>query len=182
MEAHFVPWFFLVLGIVSRILVPWLIARRDDPSLSWTWRYIWPQLVSFVVIVLMLPLLVSDLANVSTLELQVSFLVGLQQCLLMIVRKTENSFREFKYSAFIHFNLAKTGGLNLHGINLLHPVFRNGTQSRQRIPRAYPFASVRILRYCHIKISVFLLTVSISLMPTSTPPYCKKSNNDIFAN
>jgi hypothetical protein len=70
------PWFLLILGIIARILVPWLIARREDPTLPWSWHYVWPQLVSFVVIVLMLPLMVSDLAQVSHLELQFAFLVG----------------------------------------------------------------------------------------------------------
>ena len=76
MAEDFLSWLFLATGILSRILVPWLIARRDDPSLSWTWRYIWPQLVSFVVIVLMLPLLIANLADISSYDLQVAFLVG----------------------------------------------------------------------------------------------------------
>ena len=73
---EFVPWALMFLGIASRIFVPWLIERRDDPSLSWQWSYVWPQLVSFVVMALMLPVLVSDLADISTLELQFAFLVG----------------------------------------------------------------------------------------------------------
>ena len=73
---EFLPWILLFLGIASRILVPWLIARRDDPSLSWQWRYFWPQLVSFLVIALMLPVLISNLATISDLELQAAYLIG----------------------------------------------------------------------------------------------------------
>ena len=72
----YLPWLLLTLGIAARILVPWLIARRDNPSLSWQWRYIWPQLISFVVIALMLPVLISNLDTVTNLELQSAFLIG----------------------------------------------------------------------------------------------------------
>ena len=74
--TEYISWLLLVLGITARIMVPWLIARKENPDLLWSWCYIWPQLVSFVVIALMLPILISDLANVSNLELQAAFLVG----------------------------------------------------------------------------------------------------------
>ena len=76
MADGYIPWLFLIGGILARILVPWLIARREDASLSWSWGYIWPQMVSFVVIVLMLPLLIADLAEIGFYDLQVAFLVG----------------------------------------------------------------------------------------------------------
>lgn len=70
------PYLFLLFGIVSRIFVPWLIARREDPTLSWTWRYVWPQLVSVLVIVLLLPLLLSDLDKTGELPLTAAYLTG----------------------------------------------------------------------------------------------------------
>ena len=76
MANEYLPWVFLTAGILARIVVPWLIARRDDSSLSWSWGYIWPQMVSFVVIVLMLPLLIADLVEIGVYDLQVAFLVG----------------------------------------------------------------------------------------------------------
>ena len=70
------PWLMLLLGAVARIFLPFLIARRDDPSLSWEWPYVWPQVLSVAIFVLILPVLVDDLANVSELELQYAWLVG----------------------------------------------------------------------------------------------------------
>ena len=69
-------WLLLLLGAVARIFLPFLIARRDDPSLSWEWRYVWPQLLSLGIFVLLLPLLVDDLANVGELDAQYAWLVG----------------------------------------------------------------------------------------------------------
>ena len=70
------PWLLLLLGAVARIFLPFLIARRDDPSLSWEWRYVWPQLLSLGIFVLLLPMLVDDLANVGELDAQYAWLVG----------------------------------------------------------------------------------------------------------
>jgi hypothetical protein len=70
------PWILLLLGAAARIFLPFLIARRDDPSLSWEWRYVWPQLLSLGIFILILPLLVDDLASVSELDLQYAWLVG----------------------------------------------------------------------------------------------------------
>jgi len=70
------PWLLLLLGAVARIFLPFLIARRDDPSLSWEWKYVWPQLLSLGIFVLLLPLLVDDLANVGELDAQYAWLVG----------------------------------------------------------------------------------------------------------
>jgi hypothetical protein len=70
------PWLLLLLGAVARIFLPFLIARRDDPSLSWEWRYVWPQVLSLGIFALLLPLLVDDLANVGMLDPQYAWLVG----------------------------------------------------------------------------------------------------------
>ena len=72
----FIPWILLFLGVVSRIVVPWLIARRDNPDLPWKWLYIWPQLISFVVIALMLPILIDNLEGISSLSYQAAYLIG----------------------------------------------------------------------------------------------------------
>lgn len=72
----YLPWIMLLLGAVARIFLPFLIERRNDPSLSWDWRYVWPQVLSVGIFVLLLPMLVDDLANVSNLDLQYAWLVG----------------------------------------------------------------------------------------------------------
>ncbi len=75
METY-LPWIFLVLGVLCRIFVPFLLARRDDPTLSWSWRFIWPQLITVLVVFLVLPLLISDLEAVSNMAPAVAYLAG----------------------------------------------------------------------------------------------------------
>jgi hypothetical protein len=69
------PYALFALGVLSRIFVPWLVARKQDPTLSWSWRYIWPQLVTAVIIGLVLPLFV-DLAAVATMALPAAYIAG----------------------------------------------------------------------------------------------------------
>jgi hypothetical protein len=72
----YLAWIFLILGVLSRVFVPFLLARRNDPSLSWSWRFIWPQLITVLVIFLVLPLLIADLSAVSGLAPAVAYLAG----------------------------------------------------------------------------------------------------------
>lgn len=75
----YLPWLMLLLGAVARIFLPFLMKLRNTPDLSWTdfdMRYIWPQLISLVIFVLVLPVLVSDLAGIGGLALQEAFLIG----------------------------------------------------------------------------------------------------------
>ena len=72
----YLPWIFLIFGVLSRIFVPFLLARRDDPDLPWSWRYIWPQLITVLVVFLVLPLLISDLEAVSRLGPAEAYLAG----------------------------------------------------------------------------------------------------------
>ena len=73
----YLSWLLLFLGAIACIFLPFLIARRDDPSLSWAWRpYVWPKVLSVLIFVLVLPVLVSDLAGIGDLALQEAFLVG----------------------------------------------------------------------------------------------------------
>ena len=73
---QYLAWIFLVLGVLSRIFVPFLLARRDNPALSWSWRYIWPQLITVLVVFLVLPLLIADLEAVAGLAPAVAYLSG----------------------------------------------------------------------------------------------------------
>lgn len=74
--SPYVSWILLFVGILARIFVPFLIARREDPSLGWSWRYVWPQVLAFAIIALMLPVIVADLASIGELQYQAAFLVG----------------------------------------------------------------------------------------------------------
>jgi len=72
---QYLGWIFLASGGISRVFIPWLNARRSDPELSWSWRYIWPQLATLLVAALLLPLTV-DLKTVGALEITPAYLVG----------------------------------------------------------------------------------------------------------
>jgi len=72
----YLAWLFLILGVISRVFVPFLLARRDNPNLSWSWRFIWPQLITVLVVFLVLPLLIADLELISDLTPAVAYLSG----------------------------------------------------------------------------------------------------------
>jgi len=73
---EYLSWIMLFVGALARVFLPFLLARRDDPNLSWEWHYLWPQLLSFGIFVLLLPLLVDNLASIKELDPQTSWLVG----------------------------------------------------------------------------------------------------------
>lgn len=75
-----VQWLSLIslfAGIAARIAIPWFQVRRADPSLSWQWRYVWPEILGFLIVVLGLPMLVPDLQEVVlSLNWQAAWVVG----------------------------------------------------------------------------------------------------------
>ena len=73
--SNILPYLIFALGVLSRIFVPWLVARRENPGLGWSWRYIWPQLVTALVVAMVLPLVV-DLASVAQMEIPAAYLAG----------------------------------------------------------------------------------------------------------
>lgn len=73
---HWLSWVGLFLGLASRIFVPFLAARQKEPTLSWDWRYVWPQLLMFALVVLVLPLLLDDLSVINELPFQVAWIAG----------------------------------------------------------------------------------------------------------
>ncbi len=79
MPDNILPWVFLFVGLAARILIPWLTVRLrnpDDNGSKWTWRYVWPQLLTFAVLILGLPLIVGDLEEVSSLSYSMAYLAG----------------------------------------------------------------------------------------------------------
>jgi len=71
------PWLSLLVGLAARIFVPWLAKRQKDADASqFEWSYVWPQLLSVVLILAVLPLVVSDLSLVSNLPYQAAWLLG----------------------------------------------------------------------------------------------------------
>ncbi len=70
------PYLFILFGILSRVFVPWLITRRDDNSIAWSWRLVVPQLVGVLVILLMLPVLLSGIDSFQELGYTAAYLSG----------------------------------------------------------------------------------------------------------
>lgn len=74
---EYVGWVGLGAGVVSRVFIPWLNARRVNPDeAQWNWRYVWPQLLAVVIIVLGLPLVLSNVENVGSLGFAAAYLIG----------------------------------------------------------------------------------------------------------
>lgn len=74
---NFLPWISLLIGLAARVFLPWLAIRRADPEKAkWDWIYFWPQLLGFVLILMVLPLVISDLSMVSNLPPQAAWLLG----------------------------------------------------------------------------------------------------------
>lgn len=67
----------LFLGILARIFVPFIKERRDNPELTWDWKYTRGPVLAFVVVFLMLPLLIPNLADtIRNSDPQTIWLVG----------------------------------------------------------------------------------------------------------
>lgn len=67
------------VGTLAKLLVPWLIKRYrnpDAPDSAWNWRYFWPQLVGFVVVLLVAPVLNPDISKVNMLPPFAAYLAG----------------------------------------------------------------------------------------------------------
>jgi hypothetical protein len=67
------------LGAAAKLFVPWLIKRYrnpDSPESKWNWRYLWPQLAAFVVVVLVAPLITPDIDTILTLSPVPAYLAG----------------------------------------------------------------------------------------------------------
>jgi hypothetical protein len=74
----FVGWIGLFLGVISRVFVPWLNARRANPETAqWSWRYVWPQAIAVVIVLLLLPLLLgTTIESVGDMTLVSAYLAG----------------------------------------------------------------------------------------------------------
>ena len=73
----YLGWIGLGLGVISRIFIPWLNARRVNPETAqWSWRFVWPQLAAVVIVALGLPLVLSNVDGVGQLAFAPAYLVG----------------------------------------------------------------------------------------------------------
>ena len=73
----FIGWIGLAFGVISRIFVPWLNERRNNPdNAKWSWRYVWPQLVAVAVVALLLPLVLSSLESIGAMPFGAAYISG----------------------------------------------------------------------------------------------------------
>lgn len=66
-------------GVGARILVPWLLVRYqkpDDPESKWSWRYIWPQLIAVLILILVAPILMDDPEALTEMRPVMAYIVG----------------------------------------------------------------------------------------------------------
>ena len=74
----YLGWISLYAGLTARVFVPWLAKRRKDPDAAkWDFkRFVLPQLLSLLLIILVLPLVINDLESMGDLPFQAAWLVG----------------------------------------------------------------------------------------------------------
>lgn len=71
------PIISLFIGLLARIFVPWLAKRRQNPAeAEWSWKVVWPQLLGFGLVILVLPLVISDLKMIAELPAQAAWILG----------------------------------------------------------------------------------------------------------
>lgn len=77
-EVIFSGWVGLGLGVLSRVFVPWLNARRANPDeAKWSWRFVWPQIIAVAIVLLLLPLLLgTSLESVGDMTFVSAYLSG----------------------------------------------------------------------------------------------------------
>lgn len=73
----YAAYFSLFAGLIMRVFIPWLAIRQQDPeNAQWDWDYVWPQLLSVVIVALLLPLTIGDLASVGAIPAQAAWILG----------------------------------------------------------------------------------------------------------
>ncbi len=74
---EYLPWASLLIGLAGRVFIPWLSVRQQNPERGqWDWNKVWPQLLSFGILFLLLPLLIADLQAISAIPVQAAWLLG----------------------------------------------------------------------------------------------------------
>lgn len=58
------PYAGILLGIFSRMMIPWLRELMANPGTDWDWMYLRGQIIGALIIILALPILI-DLQNAS---------------------------------------------------------------------------------------------------------------------
>lgn len=72
------PFIYAGLGALSNVFVPWLIKRvkdPDSPDSKFSWRYVWPKLVTFLIILLVAPV-IGNVEAITGLTFVPAYLAG----------------------------------------------------------------------------------------------------------
>jgi len=67
------------LGAFAKLILPWLLKRYRDPDApdsKWNWRYFWPQLVAFAIVVLVVPILTPNIEAINLMPPFGAYLAG----------------------------------------------------------------------------------------------------------
>ncbi len=74
METGF---YFLIAGILSRMLIPWLVkVYQSQNGFNWEWKYLRGQAIAVLITFVGLPLLLNDISAVGAWDAQAAFLSG----------------------------------------------------------------------------------------------------------
>lgn len=76
----YLPWLALALGIVTRMVGPYLIelykSNENGDKLTWNWKYLRGQAILTVVVFMALPYLMPSLDKVGEMALQQAWMAG----------------------------------------------------------------------------------------------------------
>lgn len=71
-----VPWISFALGILARIILPFLEARYNDPDLPFAKKYLRGPALMVLMVILVLPILVDDIGAIANTYWQGAWLIG----------------------------------------------------------------------------------------------------------
>ena len=75
--GQYAALFSLFAGLSLRIFIPWLAKRQQDPeNAKWDLKYVWPQVLSVVLVALLLPLTIADLGSILDVPVQAAWVLG----------------------------------------------------------------------------------------------------------
>jgi len=73
----YMSYLYVFLGILARAVLPWLLKMYESKEkIDWDWTYLRGQLIAVLVIVVAIPLLITDLNSVAGWDWQTAWLAG----------------------------------------------------------------------------------------------------------
>lgn len=73
----YMSYLYVFLGILARAILPWLLKMYEQKErIDWNWEYMRGQLIAVLVVVVALPLLISDIDSIAAWDWQAAWLAG----------------------------------------------------------------------------------------------------------